>query len=291
MPSTALARRSSGGTVPCLPWAATFIIGELGGAPAFQQTVSRLTLSHSARHFLLVRLFSHTLVRYLSIDAEEEPQSTMIDLNTGESEQLLSRYVSRPNFDMTRRKRTEANELFTPLPRSAVQNAQRNIEQIPGRLFNVPKEQFRIALSRLPLAPAPPIPQHHHRNQKSLCSDSSKRRNPRTHSTSNPPPAKRANLEQTITLANELLMGVVEQQAVRKQGIDLADGPIPYSTHDLALSIALNFFKQPEYIPKLFTAQLMARMKALQWFKEGLAVGPLVKSFEEVLYTRYKPGH
>lgn len=58
-------------------------------------------------------------------------------------------------------------------------------------------------------------------------------------------------------------MGVVEQQAVRKQGIDLAEGPIPYSTHDLALSIALNFFKQPEYIPRLFNAQLLARMKAL----------------------------
>ena len=107
----------------------------------------------------------------------------------------------------------------------------------------------------------------------------------------NPPPAKRANLEQAITLANELLMGVVPQHEVRTHAVALEEGPIPYSTHDLAISIALNFFKQPEYIPQLFTAQLLARMKVLQWFKEGLAVGALVKSFEEVLYTRYKPGH
>ena len=105
----------------------------------------------------------------------------------------------------------------------------------------------------------------------------------------NPPPAKRADLEQAITLANELLMGVVPQQEVRTHAVAIEDGSIPYSTHDLALSVALNFFKQPEYIPQLFTAQLLARMKALQWFKEGLAVGPLVKSFEEILYTRYKP--
>ena len=107
----------------------------------------------------------------------------------------------------------------------------------------------------------------------------------------NPPPAKRADVERAISLANELLMGVVEQQHVRRQAIDLADGPIPYSTHDLALSVALDFFKQPEYIPLLSTAQLLARMKALQWHKEGLVVQPLVKTFEGVLYSRYKPGH
>ena len=79
----------------------------------------------------------------------------------------------------------------------------------------------------------------------------------------NPPPAKRADLEQAITLANELLMGVVPQQEVRTHAVAIEDGSIPYSTHDLALSVALNFFKQPEYIPQLFTAQLLARMKAL----------------------------
>ena len=107
----------------------------------------------------------------------------------------------------------------------------------------------------------------------------------------NPPPPKRADVEQSASLANELLMGIVEQQEVRRHAIALDEGPIPYSTHDLALSVALNFFKQPEYIPQLFTAQLLARMKALQWYQDGLVVQPLVKSFEEVLYTRYKASH
>jgi hypothetical protein len=104
----------------------------------------------------------------------------------------------------------------------------------------------------------------------------------------NPPPPKRADLEQAISLASELLMGAVAEQELRSHAIALNDGPIPYSTHDLALSVALNFFKQPEYIPHLFDAQLLARMTAPQWFQGGLVVRPLAESFEEVLYTRYK---
>ena len=61
----------------------------------------------------------------------------------------------------------------------------------------------------------------------------------------NPPPAKRANLEQAITLASELLMGIVPEQDVRTHAVALEAGPIPYSTHDLAISVALNFFKEP----------------------------------------------
>jgi hypothetical protein len=105
----------------------------------------------------------------------------------------------------------------------------------------------------------------------------------------NPPPPKRADLEQAISLASELLIGAVAEQEIRSHAIALNDGPIPYSTHDLALSVALNFFKQPDYIPHLFHAQLLARMTAGQWFQGGLVVRPLAESFEEVLYTRYKP--
>ena len=106
----------------------------------------------------------------------------------------------------------------------------------------------------------------------------------------NPPPPKRANVSQAVSLANELLMGIIEEQEVSSQAIALNDGPIPYSTHDLALSIALNFFKQPEYVPQLFDAQLLARMKMIEWHQEELVVPVLVKSFEDVLYKLYKPG-
>ncbi len=106
----------------------------------------------------------------------------------------------------------------------------------------------------------------------------------------NPPPPKRANVGQALSMANELLMGRIDEKEVSQQAITLNDGQIPYSTHDLALSIALNFFKQPEHVPQLFEAQLLARMKMLEWLQEGLVAPLLVQSLETVLYKLYKPG-
>ena len=106
----------------------------------------------------------------------------------------------------------------------------------------------------------------------------------------NPPPPKRANLDEATSLAcDELLMQNVEQKEVRALADELGGGPIPYSTHDLALSVALNFFKRPEYKPRLQMAQMFARLKMVEWLDEGLVVPVLVKSFEDVLYKLYKP--
>lgn len=107
----------------------------------------------------------------------------------------------------------------------------------------------------------------------------------------NPPPPKRANVEQAISLAaDDLLAGMVDAESVRKQALGLSSGPIPYSTQDLALAVALHFFKQPQLVPHLAGAQMMARLKAMQWLQQELAVPVLVKSFEDTLYTMYKPG-
>jgi len=106
----------------------------------------------------------------------------------------------------------------------------------------------------------------------------------------NPPPKKRAKLEEAINLAHsELLLGIINKQKVIEQSIALNAGPVPYSTHDLALSVALHFFQQSTNIPSLSEAQLMARLQALQWLQEKLVAPLLVHSFEEVLYKLYKP--
>ena len=63
-----------------------------------------------------------------------------------------------------------------------------------------------------------------------------------------PPPQKRANVSEATRLASEeLLMGNIDSSEVTQLAEDLASGPIPYSTQDLALSVALNFFQQPKY--------------------------------------------
>lgn len=106
----------------------------------------------------------------------------------------------------------------------------------------------------------------------------------------NPPPAKRANVGQAVDIANELLLGIIDENEVIRQAIALNDSPIPYSTHDLGLSVALNFFKQPENISQLFDAQLLARIKMIEWLKKGLVTPMLAQSFESVIYKLYKSG-
>lgn len=105
-----------------------------------------------------------------------------------------------------------------------------------------------------------------------------------------PPPPKTAKLGQAIQLAHEkLLLGLISKEEVTKVAIRLNSGPIPYSTHDLALSVALNFFKQPDRNSVLRDAQIAARMNALEWLNEKKVVPLLVQSFEDTLYKLYKP--
>ena len=106
----------------------------------------------------------------------------------------------------------------------------------------------------------------------------------------NPPPPKRAKLSEAVDLANDLLMGEVTEREIVTLATQLNSGPIPYSTHDLALSVALNFFKDPTRISRLGTAQLMARMSMIEWLQEKKVAPLLVQSVEDTLYKLYKPG-
>ena len=104
------------------------------------------------------------------------------------------------------------------------------------------------------------------------------------------PPPKRANLSEAVGLANDLLMGEVTEREIVTLATQLNSGPIPYSTHDLALSVAFNFFKDPARISRLGTAQLMARMSMIEWLQEKKVAPLLVQSVEGTLYKLYKPG-
>ena len=105
----------------------------------------------------------------------------------------------------------------------------------------------------------------------------------------NPPP-KSADLERSITIAHEdLLLEQVPLSEVKRLARELFKGPIPYSTHDLAVSIALAFFKAPEFMRMLEDCQIPARLRVANWAKDRKVVSPLAESFEVVLYRVYKP--
>ena len=132
-----------------LPWAPTFIIGEVGGAQAFAATAARLTAPHQPRYHLLVRLFSHIVVRYLQIAQPEEPTGTIMDVNTGERRTVPLRDLGSSAYRNELRKRALADEYFTPLSRSIVTDAKRRLQLIPDSHFNIPKPEFLHALDCL----------------------------------------------------------------------------------------------------------------------------------------------
>ena len=107
------------------------------------------------------------------------------------------------------------------------------------------------------------------------------------------PPRKSADVAQAVRLAAEdLLCGTTDQDRLMSLAKELYAGPIPYSTHDLAISVALRIFKDADAAARegLFTAQVTARLVALEWAKEGKVAPALLGAFEETLYKLYKPG-
>ena len=106
----------------------------------------------------------------------------------------------------------------------------------------------------------------------------------------NPPPAKTARLDEAVRIAaDQFLLGLVRRQDVVDLATKLDRWPIPYSTNDLAVSIALNFFRQPARFDQLRNAQLAARTKLLEWMLDKKVNPVLAKAFEDTLYELCRP--
>jgi hypothetical protein len=106
------------------------------------------------------------------------------------------------------------------------------------------------------------------------------------------PPRKSADVAQAVRLAaDNLLCGTTDLDRLTSLAKELDASPIPYSTHDLAVSVALRTFKDADAAARegLFTAQLTARLAALEWAKEGKVAPALLGAFEQTLYELYKP--
>ncbi len=103
---------------------------------------------------------------------------------------------------------------------------------------------------------------------------------------------KTADVSKAIDLANkELLRGSFALNDVTCLATELSNGPVPYSTHDLAASIALGLLKRVplEARTGLEEVQLLARLPVVTWMKEGKVVPLLAEAFENTLYKEYDP--
>lgn len=101
----------------------------------------------------------------------------------------------------------------------------------------------------------------------------------------------KSDLATATKYAFENLLGAVvpfEEVAAVAQG--LRNGEMPYSTEDLALATALNFFRRDELQGSLSVMQMPARMQMIEWLQDGKVNLMLVQVFEDTLYNRFKPG-
>ena len=99
-----------------------------------------------------------------------------------------------------------------------------------------------------------------------------------------------ADLKQSIFVAHEMLLcRAVPLVDVEQLARDLYDGPMPYSTLDLAVATSLAFYKKTDFFPALEPYQMMARLHVLNWVKDGKILPLLAKAFEDTLYREYKP--
>jgi hypothetical protein len=103
---------------------------------------------------------------------------------------------------------------------------------------------------------------------------------------------KTADLQLAIQLAsNDLLARRFAIEDIQLHAEMLNAGPVPYSTHDLAASIALALFRSVPVSARegLTDVQLTARMAVSAWTQEGKVVPALALAFENALYTDYHP--
>lgn len=90
-------------------------------------------------------------------------------------------------------------------------------------------------------------------------------------------------------LASELLRGHVRKEVLFDHGVRLNDGPIAYSTHELASCVAMYFFKRLENKQDYFVEQIGARQTVRSWYQQGLIQATYLQIFEDTLYKAFKP--
>jgi hypothetical protein len=101
-------------------------------------------------------------------------------------------------------------------------------------------------------------------------------------------PKTTANLDDAIRLADQtLLQQRIALTSVVEKAKQLFNGPMPYSTHDLAVATALGYLKDPELLQTLRDVQSNARNEVARWQREGRLIPMLAETFEAVLESRY----
>jgi hypothetical protein len=133
------------------PWAAAYVLGEIGGAPALNNVTGRLTPNHATRHFLTAKLAFHLIVRYIQIENLSEPTVTEIDAQTGITTEIATktRYPDKYQRQMLRRE--QENEYFVPVKRYMLLYLKSHLSKIPDNFIPLSKQEIFAYIDRIPI--------------------------------------------------------------------------------------------------------------------------------------------
>ena len=104
------------------------------------------------------------------------------------------------------------------------------------------------------------------------------------------PPPKTAVLDEAVELAShDLLAEAADIENVQQIAASLDRGPMPYSTHDLAVSTALNIFKNADgdLRTALLEIEEIARIQVQNWLLERKVAPLIAKTFNDTLLKIY----
>lgn len=106
----------------------------------------------------------------------------------------------------------------------------------------------------------------------------------------NNPPPRTAVLSDAIQIAHDdLLLGVIPLKEITQVAKAQFDSGIPYSTYDLAFSVALHFFREHPVKKELFVAQLASISILGDAVVDGQLNPVLAETFQNYTYTAYHP--
>jgi hypothetical protein len=131
-------------------WAATYVLGDIGGAPALSKATSRLGPADSTRHFLIAKLAYHLVVRYMQILSEREPTATEFDVKTGEKIEVLTRLYYPDVYHRQMLRRQQANEYFIPVQPQMLTYLKSHLSKIPDNFIPISKWELFRYIDRIP---------------------------------------------------------------------------------------------------------------------------------------------
>lgn len=134
-----------------LPWAAAYVLGEVGGALALSETTKRLSPVHIPRHFLTAKIAFHLTLRYLRVQFEGEPTVMRIDIETEEMTEVPARECPDPViYERAMLRRRQANEYFVPVSPMVIRCLKSHLSAISEDFIPISKQELFQYIDAIP---------------------------------------------------------------------------------------------------------------------------------------------